>query len=97
MGAHGKNFYNQLAGRYGFAAEALLVEDLFRSGDRARAAAAVPETLVRGVSLVGSKTEVAERLSAFTEAGVTSINASPLAATHLERVRDIETLRGLAG
>jgi F420-dependent oxidoreductase-like protein len=97
MGARGKNFYNQLAGRYGFEAEAAVVEDRFLSGDRAGAAAAVPEALVRGVALVGSQTEVAGRLHAFAEAGVTAINASPLALTHERRLRDIEILRELAG
>jgi F420-dependent oxidoreductase-like protein len=97
MGARGKNFYNQLAGRYGFEAEAAVVEDRFLSGDRDGAAAAVPEALIRGVALVGSQTEVAERLQAFSEAGVTSINVAPLAPTHEQRLRDIELLRKLAG
>jgi alkanesulfonate monooxygenase SsuD/methylene tetrahydromethanopterin reductase-like flavin-dependent oxidoreductase (luciferase family) len=97
MGARGKNFYNQLAARYGFEAEAAVVADRFLSGDRAGAAAAVPEALVRGVALVGSQAEVAGRLQAFTEAGVTAINASPLALTHEQRLRDIEILRKLAG
>ena len=96
MGARGKNFYNQLAGRYGFEAEAAIVEDLFQSGDRAGAAAAVPDALVQGVALVGTESEVADRLAAFTAAGATTINAAPLAATHADRVADIAVLRKLA-
>ena len=97
MGARGRNFYNQLACRYGFEAEATLVEDLFQSGDREGAAAAVPEELVRGVALVGSEAEVADRLQAFVAAGATSFNVSPMSPTHEGRVHDIATLRKLVG
>jgi hypothetical protein len=40
---------------------------------------------------------VAERLTAFRESGVTTLNVTPLAPTHQARVKDIETIRTLAG
>jgi F420-dependent oxidoreductase-like protein len=93
MGARGRNFYNDVAVRYGFADAAATVQDLYLGGRKDEAAAALPDELVRGISLVGSRGAVAERVAAFRAAGVTTINASPLAATHEQRVRDIETLK----
>ncbi|MCF6737198.1 LLM class F420-dependent oxidoreductase [Blastococcus sp. KM273129] len=96
MGARGKNFYNELAGRYGFADQATTVQDLYLDGRKDEAAAALPEEFVRGVALVGPRGHVAERLAAFREAGVTTLNVTPLAAEHGERLRAIETLKALA-
>lgn len=93
MGARGRNFYNDVAVRYGFADAAATVQDLYLGGRKAEAAAALPDELVRGISLVGSRGAVAERVAAFRGAGVTTINAGPLAMTHEQRVRDIETLK----
>jgi F420-dependent oxidoreductase-like protein len=96
MGARGRNFYNDVAVRYGFAAEAATVQDLYLSGRKDQAAAALPDELVRGVSLVGAPGEVAERVAAFRAAGATTLNAIPLAGTHERRVRDIERLGDLS-
>jgi F420-dependent oxidoreductase-like protein len=95
MGAKGKNFYNELACRYGFAEAAEKVQDLFLAGDKEQAAAAVPDELVRGVALIGSEAEVKERVQAFGAAGVSMVSAKPLAATHQQRVDDIATLKQL--
>ncbi|WP_181778777.1 LLM class F420-dependent oxidoreductase [Pseudonocardia pini] len=97
MGSRGKNFYNDLAVRYGYPEQARVIQDLFLSGKAAEAAAAVPQELVDATSLVGPRGAVAERLAAFAEAGVTLVNLSPLAPDHSTRLRDIETLRDLAG
>jgi F420-dependent oxidoreductase-like protein len=96
MGARGRNFYNDLARRYGFEAEAETVQDLYLAGRKAEAAAALPEELVRGVSLVGPSGRVAERLAAFAEAGVTTLNAQILTADHATRLRSVAVLKNLA-
>ena len=49
MGARGKNFYNDLAVRYGYEAEAKTIQDLYLDGKKDEAAAAVPIELVRAV------------------------------------------------
>ena len=49
MGARGKNFYNDLAVRYGYEAEAKTIQDLYLDGKKDEAAAAVPDELVRAV------------------------------------------------
>lgn len=73
MGARGKNFYNNLACRYGFEAEAALIQDLYLEGKKVEAEAAVPDELIRATNLIGPEGFVAERLAAFREAGVTGI------------------------
>jgi F420-dependent oxidoreductase-like protein len=73
MGARGKNFYNDLARRYGYEDEARTIQDLYLDGRKDEAAAVVPEELVRAVSLVGPESYVAERVAAFREAGVTTL------------------------
>jgi F420-dependent oxidoreductase-like protein len=95
MGARGKNFYNDLAVRYGFAEGAATVQELYLSGRKAEAEAALPEDFVRGVSLVGDRGRVAERVAAFREAGVGMVNAQQLGEGHAAVVRSIETLKHL--
>ncbi len=97
MGAKGKNFYNQLACRYGFEEAAATVQELFLGGRRAEAAAAIPEELVSGVALVGAPGFVRERVAAFAESGVTTVNATPMARTHEQRVQDVARLKEYAG
>ena len=96
MGARGRNFYNDVAVRYGYADAAATVQDLYLAGRKDEAAAALPDELVRGVSLVGSPGAVAERVAAFRAAGATTLNAIPLAGTHERRVQDIERLGELS-
>jgi F420-dependent oxidoreductase-like protein len=95
MGARGRNFSNDLVGRYGYAREAALVQELYLSGRRAEAAAAVPGELVRSTALVGEPAELRDRLAEFAAAGVTSLLVSPLAATRAERVKDVAELSRL--
>ena len=97
MGAKGKNFYNDVAVRYGFEAAATKVQDLFLSGKKAEAAAALPEELVRGVSLIGDESRIKDRLRAMAETGVTTINATPLSPAYDDRLATIRKLRELAG
>jgi F420-dependent oxidoreductase-like protein len=96
MGARDQNFYNNLARRYGYEAEAQRIQDLYLDGKKAEAAAAVPHDLLARTSLIGQEGHIAERLAALRETGVTTINVTPLAATHAERVRLIERVKELA-
>jgi F420-dependent oxidoreductase-like protein len=93
MGARERNFSNELARRYGYEEAAERVQELFLSGRREEATAAVPEDLVQGTALVGPAGYVKERLAAYGGAGVTTLLLAPLAATHGERVRQVETVR----
>jgi hypothetical protein len=96
MGARGRNFYNDLAVRYGFPDAAREVQDAYLGGRPQQAAAALPDELVRGVSLVGPRGFVAERVAAFREAGATTLNATPLGEDHATRLASVAALRELA-
>ena len=78
MGAKGKNFYNELAIRYGFEKEAEIIQDLYLDGKKREAEAAVPEEFLELTTLIGPKSYVAERVAAFKEAGVTHLDVHPL-------------------
>ncbi|UBU16888.1 LLM class F420-dependent oxidoreductase [Nonomuraea gerenzanensis] len=93
MGAKGRNFYNDLARRYGYEKEAEQIQDLYLQGKKEEAAALVPAELLEKMSLVGSEGFVRDRLQAMKESGVTTLNVTPLAGTHEERVRLIETIK----
>ncbi|MFD7205468.1 LLM class F420-dependent oxidoreductase [Streptomyces sp. NPDC059893] len=97
MGARGRNFYHDLACRYGYEAEADTIQDLYLAGRKEAAAAAVPTDLLRATSLIGPASHVAERLAAFGEAGVTTLRVSPAAGTHERRIADVERLKSWAG
>jgi F420-dependent oxidoreductase-like protein len=87
MGARGKNFYNELAARYGFEAEAREIQDLYLAGNKRDAAAKVPDAFVDEVALVGPKERFAERFEAWRESGAT---------TMLVSTQQPEALRALA-
>ena len=57
----------------------------------------VPAELVEKTSLIGPLGFVKERLAAYREAGVTTLNVTALGASHAQRVKDIETIRDLVG
>ncbi len=95
MGARGRNFYHNVATRYGFGAVADRIQELFLSGRKAEAVAAVPDDLVRAVSLIGPRGYVRERISAFAEAGVTTLLATPVAADGAEYRAFVEEMVGL--
>jgi alkanesulfonate monooxygenase SsuD/methylene tetrahydromethanopterin reductase-like flavin-dependent oxidoreductase (luciferase family) len=95
MGARGQNFYHKLATRYGYGDEADHIQDLFLAGRKVDAIAAVPNELVRNVSLVGPRSLVKERLAAYAEAGVTTMLVHPLASDEREAVGFVEELVAL--
>src|ERR1700761_6658230 len=96
MGARGKNFYYDLACRYGYEEAADKIQDAYLSGRKDEAAALVPAELAEKTSLIGPLGYIKERLAAYREAGVTTLNVTSLARDHDQRIRDIETIRSLA-
>jgi F420-dependent oxidoreductase-like protein len=73
MGARGKNFYHELACRYGYEAAAARIQDLYLAGRKDEAAGAVPDALVDEVALCGPRERIRERLLAWKAAGVTTL------------------------
>ena len=76
MGARGRNFYNDIARRYGYEDAAGRIQELFLSGRKDEAAAAGPDALVDEVALCGPRERVREHLTEWTGAGVTTIMVS---------------------
>jgi len=78
MGARGKNFYNDLAVRYGYESEAKEIQDLYLGGQKQEAAARVPAALLEGLSLIGPAGYIKDRIAAFKAAGVTALDVHPV-------------------
>jgi F420-dependent oxidoreductase-like protein len=78
MGARGKNFYNELAIRYGFEKEAATIQDLYLEGKKREAEAAVPQEFLELTTLCGPASYVKERVAAFQAAGVTHLQVLPI-------------------
>jgi F420-dependent oxidoreductase-like protein len=92
MGARDKNFYNGVAQRYGYEDEARRIQDLYLDGHKDEAAAAVPRQLLADCNLVGSESEVRERLAAYRDAGVTHLSVIPIGPDPVKLVEQLRTL-----
>lgn len=86
MGAKGKNFYNDLAARYGFEGAAAEIQELYLSGNQFEAMAKVPADLIDEVALVGPKERIRERLSLWLNSPIKTMNLT---------VYNVETLRAM--
>lgn len=95
MGAKGKNFYNELAIRYGYEREAGIIQDLYLAGKKREAEAAVPDEFLELTTLCGSRSYVAERIEAFKAAGVTHLQVHPLPQAGQTSASLIETVKSL--
>lgn len=71
----GENFYNAAFARLGFGEQIARVADLWQSGRRDEARAAVPLELGALTNLVGTRAHVAQRLDRYREAGITTVLA----------------------
>ncbi len=95
MGAKGKNFYNELAIRYGFEEEAEKIQDLYLSGNKKEAEALVPDEFLELTTLCGPESYVKERIAAFAEAGVTHLQVHPVPMADQTPAGLIGTLKDL--
>ncbi len=87
MGAKGKNFYYDLACRYGFEAAADQIQASYLQGRRGEAIMSVPDALVDAVALVGAKARIRDRLQIWRDSPITSMNITAY---------DIDCLRFMA-
>jgi hypothetical protein len=97
MGAKEKNFYNQVFRQYGYEAEADRIQELYLSGRKDEAEAAIPADYLARASLIGPEGFVRDRLQALKDSGVTALNVSFHGADTSERVRQCDRLRNLVG
>lgn len=87
MGAKGKNFYFDLACRYGFESEAEVIQDAYLAGNKGEAVMAVPNDLVDAVALVGSKDRIKDRVQLWKDSPITTMNIT---------VFDVDAVRFMA-
>jgi alkanesulfonate monooxygenase SsuD/methylene tetrahydromethanopterin reductase-like flavin-dependent oxidoreductase (luciferase family) len=87
MGARTKNFYNSYVRNFGYEELAAKLQDLYLSGRKEEAQAAVPDELVDTVALVGPKERVRDQLAKWQASSVT---------TMLIGTNQVEALRALA-
>lgn len=76
MGSSEFNFYNAAYSRAGYADEARAVQALWLDGRRDEARRLVPAEMVLKSSLLGTDEMVKQRIRAYRDAGVTTLNAS---------------------
>jgi F420-dependent oxidoreductase-like protein len=93
MGSRERNFYNDLMRRAGYESEARRVQELYLSGRKAEAEAALPVQYVDEVALCGSASRITEGLARYREAGATTLLAIPIGTSLGRR---FESVRGLA-
>ncbi|HEY5647638.1 MAG TPA: LLM class F420-dependent oxidoreductase [Pseudomonadales bacterium] len=87
MGAKSFNVHKDHVSRFGFAEAADRIQELFLSGKRDQAIAAVPDRLADEIALVGPKERIRDRLAAWLESPVTMLTVGSA---------DADTLRFLA-
>jgi F420-dependent oxidoreductase-like protein len=74
MGAKGRNFYYDLAVRYGYETAAADIQELYLSGRKGEAMMKVPAELIDEIALVGPKERIKERLQIWIDSPVTTLN-----------------------
>ncbi|MCI0663630.1 MAG: LLM class F420-dependent oxidoreductase [Acidobacteria bacterium] len=87
MGARDKNFYFNIACRYGYEEAAYKIQDLYLAGKKMEAVMAVPDELVDEVALCGPQARIAERVELWKNSGITTL----ICAT-----ADLNTIRAMA-
>lgn len=78
MGARGRNFYNTVFARQGYADAARVVQDLYLDGRKEEAAAALPDDFIDKVTLIGPPSHVKERIDVLRAAGITHLHINPV-------------------
>jgi F420-dependent oxidoreductase-like protein len=73
MGAKGKNFHANVAIRMGYEPMVDEVQELYLSGKKNEAGAAIPTELIEKLSLIGPKEKIADDLGAWRESIVTTL------------------------
>jgi F420-dependent oxidoreductase-like protein len=73
MGARGTNFHANVAIRMGYEAEVAKIQELYLSGHKQEAAAAVPTRLVEQLTLIGPRDKIRHDLEAWRDSIVTTL------------------------
>jgi F420-dependent oxidoreductase-like protein len=88
MGAKDMNFHKDVFARMGYEREVQEVQDLFFEGKRDQAIAAVPDSLVTDISLIGPVAKIRDELAEWEEAGVTMLVIGARSTDELRHVAE---------
>ncbi len=88
MGAKEQNFHKQVFERMGHEALADEVQELYLAGEKDKAAALVPDSLVNDLHIIGEPAEVREKVAQWEGTGVTTLLLSLRSADEVRRVAD---------
>ena len=80
---------------HGYEEEAERIQELYLSGRKSEAEAAIPDSYLEATSLIGDEAFVKDRLQVYKDCGVTSLNVGFLGTTSDERVKNCEALKNL--
>jgi F420-dependent oxidoreductase-like protein len=94
MGAGGQNFYNDAFTRLGYGAEVGAVAQLWQAGKHDEARRSVPLDLGRLTNLLGTSDIIAERVSRYRAAGITTLLAK-LDGDYEEQLAILQRLVGI--
>lgn len=89
MGAPELNFHAQVYRRMGYDAVVDEVTELFRSGRKDEAAAAIPDEMVTETMIIGTRDEVREGVRRWEDAGVTMLLVACHDADHVRSLADV--------
>jgi F420-dependent oxidoreductase-like protein len=73
MGAKSKNFHADVAIRMGYESEVAKIQELYLSGHKEQAAAAIPTKLIEQLCLIGPKDKIRHDLEAWRDSIVTTL------------------------
>ena len=90
MGSATTNFYNAAYSRAGYADTCAEVQRLWVEGDKAGAAAAVPDELVLAAYPIGTEDMVRDRIRAYADSGVGCLRLFPQGSTATEQLDHLE-------
>src|SRR5699024_2800876 len=86
MGAEEKNFHAEALRRMGFDAEVDRITELFRSGRKEEAAAAVPDEMIEATAIIGDEASVREQIGQWEDAGVTMLVVTARTVEEIEAI-----------
>ncbi len=95
MGVGGQNFYNDAFTRLGYGDEVGTVAELWQAGKHDEARSSVPLDLGRLTNLLGTEDIIAERVSHYRAAGITTLLAK-LEGDHEEQLATLQRLVAIA-
>jgi F420-dependent oxidoreductase-like protein len=92
MGSRKQNFYNAQMVRMGYEAQAAEIQDKYLAKDRDGAMAAIPQEFIERTALIGTRDQIADRLPAYAESGVTTLTVSCYGGDLEQRMATLHTL-----